>query len=70
MSDLETLLLDAHGRDDRPALVTLYSEAADIAPDEGAAGFFLTQAYVYALELAHPQTGALHARLVALGREE
>ena len=54
MSDLETLLLDAHGRDDRPALVTLYSEAADIAPDEGAAGFFLTQAYVYALELAHP----------------
>ncbi|WP_204114019.1 hypothetical protein [Shimia biformata] len=70
MSDLHRRLLDAHARDDRAALVTLYSEAANQAISEDAAGFFLTQAYVFALETGHPDRAALHDRLKAMGRED
>ena len=70
MSDLDARLLEAHGRDDRPALVTLYCEAAESATDADAQGFYLTHAYVFALELGHPETKTLHTRLIAQGREE
>lgn len=70
MSDLDARLLAAHGRDDRTALVTLYSEAADSARDAQAEGFYLTHAYIFSLELGHPAAPALHARLKAAGREE
>ncbi|MGB7318047.1 MAG: hypothetical protein WBC85_08790 [Planktotalea sp.] len=70
MSDLGARLLAAHGRDDRPALVLLYREAADAANDENASGFYLTHAYVFALELGHPDAPTLHARLKQMGREE
>lgn len=68
MDDLDTRLLAAHDRDDKPALVALYSRAADRANDVDAECFFLTHAYVFALELGHPATELLHLRLLAHGR--
>lgn len=70
MNDLDARLLAAHAEQDRAALVALYQEAADQASDPGAAGFYLTHAYVWALELGDPAAGQLRARLVAQGREE
>ena len=67
---LEAQLLDAHEGDDRFALIRLYTEAADIANDVDAACFFLTYAYIFALEMGAPEAGVLHARLKAHGREE
>lgn len=69
MSNLDARLLAAHDRGDQVALIALYTEAADCAPTGDAAGFFLTHAYVFALELNHPATAALKARLVAEGRD-
>lgn len=67
---LDARLLDAHARQDKTALVTLYTEAAETANDLDAACFFLTHAYVFALDVGDNRAGALHARLVAQGREE
>ena len=69
MSALQDRLLAAHAAQDRRALVGLYTEAADSATDLDAACFFLTHAYVFALELGDPRAHALHARLKAEGRE-
>ena len=69
MSDLDAQLLAAHDRDDKSALVTLYTRAAEAATDETAAGFYLTHAYVFALEMGAPQAAELKARLIAMGRE-
>lgn len=63
MTDLNDRLLAAHDAGDRAALVDLYAQAADSTDDIDAACFYLTHAYVFALELGHPDTGALHARL-------
>ncbi|WP_299424515.1 hypothetical protein [uncultured Shimia sp.] len=69
MSDLEARLLAAHAADDKIALVTLYKEAATAAKTPEAKGFFLTQAYVYAIETGHPIAADLHQNLKATGRE-
>jgi hypothetical protein len=70
MSDLDTRLLQAHAADDKPTLVALYEEAADSAgTDLEAACFYLTHAYVFALELGHPHAPQLHQKLCAQGRE-
>lgn len=68
MTDLNAHLLAAHAAGDTSALVALYTKAADQAPDVDTACFFLTHAYIFALELAHPDTDALHARLKSHGR--
>lgn len=65
---LDEALLDAHARDDRAALVTLYSRAAEATDEVDATCFFLTQAYVFALETGHAATQPLHDRLKAFGR--
>lgn len=67
---LDQRLLAAHAANDRMALVSLYSEAAQAALDDTAHGFYLTHAYVFALEMGHPRTGALHDQLKRLGRED
>jgi len=67
---LDAALLAAHAAGDGAALVGLYIQAAGAARDPAAAGFFLTQAYVFALEVRHPEAAGLRARLVASGREE
>jgi len=69
MSDLDDRLLAAHEADDRALLVKLYTEAADHANDADACGFYLTHAYIYALEAGAPQAASLCARLVLMGRE-
>ena len=66
---LDALILKAHARDDRAALVTLYTQAADLADEVDRECFFLTYAHIYALELAHPSQESLRARLLAFGRE-
>ncbi|HSG55812.1 MAG TPA: hypothetical protein VLA45_10165 [Paracoccaceae bacterium] len=58
----------AHARDDRAALVALYTDAADQAADTDAACFFLTHAYVFALEQGDPASDTLFHRLKAHGR--
>lgn len=67
---LEAQLLAAHDIDDRYTLIQLYTQAADTSNDLDAACFFLTYAYIYALELGAPEAGTLHARLREHGREE
>ena len=64
---LDSRLLAAHARGDIAALVRLYAEAAEHAAEE-ARGFFLTQAYVYALESGHPAAPDLRAALARDGR--
>lgn len=64
MNDLDDQLLLAHERGDKAALVTLYEQAADSATTIDAACFYLTHAYVFALELGHANVTQLHARLV------
>ena len=69
MSALDSALLAAHETGDRAALVRLYTEAADQARDVDAACFYLTHAYVFALESGAPEAAALNARLADEGRE-
>jgi len=68
LDQLHRDLLAAHAAGDHPALVTLYTKAADSAPDLDTACFFLTHAYIFALELGHKDTATLHARLAEHGR--
>ena len=68
---LETALLDAHARQDTAALVNLYTiagNAAEQRQDEDAAGFYLTHAFIFALETGAPSAPELNARLAAKGR--
>lgn len=70
MAALDTALLAAHAADDKAALVTLYAQAADEAADEDAMCFFLTHAFVFALELGDDRAAAFNRRLAELGRAE
>jgi hypothetical protein len=70
---LDAALIQAHEAGDKPRLVVLYARAGDAAEAEGnvdACCFYLTHAYVFALASDDPRAGALHARLLAHGREE
>lgn len=70
---LDAALIEAHRARDTPRLVSLYSQAADAAERDGgidACCFYLTHAYVFALACGAPEANALHARLLAHGREE
>lgn len=72
MSALDSSLIAAHEAEDSVQLVALYSQAADEAERAGnidAACFFLTHAYVFALEDGSARAAHLHARLVSFGRE-
>jgi len=69
MKDLDTRMITAHEANDRMALIKLYAEAADGANDLDASCFYLTHAYVFALEAGAPHAQDLHARLVQHGRE-
>ncbi len=63
----------AHAAGDFLALLELYAEASAWLEAQGAvdeACFFGTQAYVLALAEGSDRAPALHARLVAHGREE
>ncbi|MEJ6404977.1 hypothetical protein [Yoonia sp. 2307UL14-13] len=66
-ADLNTAILCAHDLRDPARLIGLYTNAADRHEHTGdidAACFFLTQAYVFALEAGDDRTDVLHQRLV------
>ncbi|SEW29364.1 hypothetical protein SAMN04488515_2079 [Cognatiyoonia koreensis] len=65
---LNDALLAAHANGDGAELVRLYTQAADQADGVDAECFFLTHAYVFALELGLPEAGILNMRLVAHDR--
>lgn len=66
---LDARLLDAHASKDRTALVSLYVEAANGASDHTAQCFYLTHAYVFALESGDKRVRAIRDQLIALGAE-
>ncbi len=70
-NELDRLLLEAHDRNDHEALIRYYTQAADereAAHDIDAACFYLTHAFVFALEAGAPEADVLNARLAAHGR--
>jgi len=67
--DLHAALLEAHRRGDAATLSRLYTDAADGAASEEEAGFFLTHAFVMALDAGRPEAKTLRARLVRMGRD-
>ena len=69
MKSLDSQLLEAHDANDTAALVSLYMQAADDTDDINAACFYLTHAYVFALERGDKAADALRERLAAHGRE-
>ncbi len=72
-AELEAMLLAAHAERDGARLAEGYALAADFAERAGEvdrACFFLTQAWIFALDVGAPNAGALRARLVAHGREK
>lgn len=70
--DLDADLLAAHARHDGPLLALLYARAADAALADGQtdrACFFLTHAYVFALEAGVSAAAEYNQRLAAHGRD-
>ena len=65
---LDDQLLQAHAEDDRRALVGLYEEAADQASELDAECFYLTHAYIFALDVGDRRSEKLATRLAAHGR--
>jgi hypothetical protein len=63
MNDLNARLIAAHEADDLPRLVELYTLAADSTSDDQAKRFYLTHAYVFALETDHRDIPVLRDRL-------
>lgn len=66
---LDARLLEAHARNDKSALVALYRDAAEAAPSDEARYFYMTHAYIFALETGDPAAVALREKLRAAGRE-
>ena len=70
-ADLDHALLQAHEDKDSAALVRLYTLAGDRAEAAGdidAACFYLTHAFVFALEAGMPEARDLNCRLAERGR--
>lgn len=70
-TELDHLLLEAHDHNDHAALIRYYTLAADAREQErdiDAACFFLTHAFVFALESGAAEAKTLNQRLVAHGR--
>lgn len=68
-SCLDARLLEAHARGRAEDLVQLYARAADEAEDDKARAFYLTHAYVYALDSGHGDADTLREALIAMGCE-
>ncbi|MDX1742388.1 MAG: hypothetical protein R3186_02175 [Ruegeria sp.] len=69
--ELDRMLIEAHDRNDHAALIQYYTVAADereAAQDIDAACFYLTHAFVFALESGVAEACSLNARLVAYDR--
>lgn len=71
MEQLDKDLLQAHADHDAPALIRLYDLAATLAEqrqDHEAACFYLTHAFVFALEHGAPEADMLNRKLYERGR--
>ncbi len=69
---LDQALLAAHDCRDAALLARLYARAADLADASGdatGAGFYLTHAYVFALETGAAEALTYRSALIARGRE-
>lgn len=72
-SDIDRALLAAHVANDKAKLVGLYRQAGDMMLASGrvdAGCFFLTHAYIFALDCGAPEAAEIHQTLIAFGREE
>jgi len=70
---IEAALLAAHAANDKPTLARLYRQAGEmmLARDQVDAGcFYLTHAYIFALDCGAADAPDIHRILVAHGREE
>ena len=65
-SDLDEALLAAHAAGNLAGLVGLYLQAAEQAPED-AAPFFMTQAWIFALEVGDARAVQIEAALVEIG---
>ncbi|MFT5159018.1 MAG: hypothetical protein ACI9ZD_000615 [Paracoccaceae bacterium] len=74
--DYETLneqLFAAHAENDKTKLVALYRLAGEMMishNDINAASFYLTHAYIFALDVGDKAAPEIHKMLVGFGREE
>ena len=69
---LDGQIIAAHAAQDNLTLADLYQRAARLKLDLGdgeAAGFLMTQAFVYALDSGHSDASSIRAWLAADGRE-
>lgn len=67
------MVIDASERGETAVLIAAYVEAADIVESQGRideACFYLTQAYVLALDTNDESEDALDARLISHGRNK
>jgi len=71
MSDLESAILCAHTKGHGETLAKLYAEAAHTyIDDQDRAAFYLTQAYVFALEAGMQEALIYHTQLKSWGKEQ
>jgi hypothetical protein len=73
LKSLDDTLVAAHAAQDKSMLVSLYRQAGDQMLDLGkvdAACFYLTHAYIFALDTGDPSADTIHQILVDYGREE
>ena len=71
--EIEKKMLKAHEEYNQKELVRLYTKAGEMKQkenDENAEAFFLTHAYVFALESGSENAKEICKRLVKLGREQ
>lgn len=69
--ELDKRLLQAHADHDALGLIDLYQQAAMLAEsqqDHDAACFYLTHAFIFALEHGAPEADALNRKLFERGR--
>ena len=69
MNDLDAALLAAHATGEITNLIRLYATAAEATDALEQAAFYLTHAYVFALEAGDPAADTLHQRLIEMGRD-
>lgn len=72
-AELDAALLKAHAKSDVAQLIALYQQAGQRNLDQGdvnAGCFYLTHAYIFALEAGVPEANALRKILISYNREE
>lgn len=68
MSILDGQLLAAHAANNLSDLIALYEQASTQAKTPVAKGFYLTHAFIFALEAGDKRAAMLRQRLASMGR--